>query len=763
MKRSTNHRPSKCRQRSERYRPGLLSLEDRLCLSLTLTQAGQDAGIGLSIFAVGFPHVRTPGGDIGPLGIAFPSSGGVLVTDWPGNARLFPTDADGQNATQHPPGRNYGGGNAFGLAQVGDAIYLASQQSGAGVYQLNVDGTLNRLVVKLPNAGGIVTNPVNGHLFVSNGHQIRDVDPLANPPTSTVFFDGGGGANFDGLTISADGRILYAANLAPARVQGFDTNTHKVVFTSGVIPGGLDGVAEGIGPLTGNLFVNCNNGTVVEINIATNQQTPIASGGSRGDFVTVDPHNYSVLLTQTDRIVRMTFPFGAAHQLTVSGFPASTLTGISHNLTVTALDQNGNPAIGYTGSVHFASSDLQATLPADYTFTAADGGVHTFAVTFATAGSQSITATDTTDPRLAATQSAITVTSAATAGIFAVGGAPGHVQVHRVSDGSTVADFAPYGPSYHGGVSVAVGDVDGDGFPDLVTGATVGNPQVKVFSSRAFFDGSFNAGNPDADLLASFFAYGLNFNVGANVAVGDVNHDGFADIVTGATVGNPQVKVYDGQAIAHHSFNGGNPDASLLASFFAYGLQFNIGANVAVGDVNHDGFADVVTGATAGNPQVKVYDGQAIANHTFDGGNPDASLLASFFAFGLQFNVGAFVAVGDVNGDGFGDVIVGATAGNPQVKVYDGQAIANHSFNGGNPDANLLTNFYAYDLGRNIGASVGVADFDVGGPAEILTGAAQGAPHYRVVKGLASGIQPPADHGIDAIASDISGGILVGG
>ena len=230
---------------------------------------------------------------------------------------------------------------------------------------------------------------------------------------------------------------------------------------------------------------------------------------------------------------------------------------------------------------------------------------------------------------------------------------------------------------------------------------------------------------------------------------------------TGATVGNPQVKVYNGKAIAQHTFDPANPDASLLASFFAYGLNFNVGANVAVGDVNHGGFADVVTGATVGNPQVKVYDGKAIAQGTFNGGNPDASLLTSFFAFGLNFNVGAFVAVGDVTGNGFGDVIVGASVGNPQVKVYDGQAIANNTFNGGNPDASLLAMFFAYHLNLNIGASVSAAAFDVGGPADILTGAAQGAPHVRVVKGLSSGIQPPAEHGFDDVPGDIPGGILV--
>ena len=346
--------------------------------------------------------------------------------------------------------------------------------------------------------------------------------------------------------------------------------------------------------------------------------------------------------------------------------------------------------------------------------------------------------------------------------IFAVAGAPGRVLVLRGSDGALVTDFTPFGPAYTAGLAVAIGDVNGDGSPDLVTAPLVGNPQVKVYDGKAIANGTFNPGNPDASLLTSFFAYGLNFNIGANVAVGDVNGDGFGDIVTGASAGNPQVKVYDGKAIANGTFNPANPDASLLTSFFAYGLNFNIGANVAVGDVNHDGFADIVTGATAGNPHVKVYDGKAIAQHTFDGGNPDASLLASFFAFGLQFNIGAFVTVGDVTGNGFGDVIVGAAAGNPQVKVYDGQAIANHTFNGGNPDASRLASFFAYQLNFNIGASVSAAAFDAGGPADILTGAAQGTPHYRLVRGLSSGIQPPAEHGIDTIATDLTGGIRVG-
>ncbi len=342
--------------------------------------------------------------------------------------------------------------------------------------------------------------------------------------------------------------------------------------------------------------------------------------------------------------------------------------------------------------------------------------------------------------------------------IFALGGSPGRVEVRRVGDGSLVTDFTPYGSQYTGPVTVAVGDINHDGFPDLVTGAGVGNPDVRVFDGRAIAQGTFNPNNPGASLLMHFFAYGLNFNVGVNVAVGDVNGDGFADIITGATVGNPHVKVYSGKDIAAGTFDPNG--SSVLAQWFAYPLQFNIGVNVAVGDVNKDGFADVVTAPVGGNPDIRVYSGKDIAQGTF---NPSgASLLAQWFAYGLNFNVGAFVAVGDINGDGYADVITGATAGNPQVKVYDGQAIANHSFNGGNADASLLDEFYAYQLGLNIGTTVAAGDFDGNGHLDILTGAAAGSPHYRVVRGQETGVQPPAVDGIDTIASDISGGIFVG-
>jgi hypothetical protein len=100
--------------------------------------------------------------------------------------------------------------------------------------------------------------------------------------------------------------------------------------------------------------------------------------------------------------------------------PATTTAGTAQTITVTAKDAYGNIVKGYTGTVHFRSSDPQAVLPADYTFTPADGGVHTFSSTLKTAGSRSITVIDTAKATLTRTRG-ITVTPAAASQFVIIG------------------------------------------------------------------------------------------------------------------------------------------------------------------------------------------------------------------------------------------------------------------------------------------------------------------------------------------------------
>jgi hypothetical protein len=93
---------------------------------------------------------------------------------------------------------------------------------------------------------------------------------------------------------------------------------------------------------------------------------------------------------------------------TVSPSTTSTTAGTSFTITVTAVNSNGTTNTGYTGTVHFSSSDLQAVLHANFTFTSANKGVATFTVTLKTAGSDSLTVTDTANS---------TTTGSATVGI----------------------------------------------------------------------------------------------------------------------------------------------------------------------------------------------------------------------------------------------------------------------------------------------------------------------------------------------------------
>jgi hypothetical protein len=99
----------------------------------------------------------------------------------------------------------------------------------------------------------------------------------------------------------------------------------------------------------------------------------------------------------------------AASSLVVAGYPSPTVKGVAHDFTVTALDPYGNVATGYRGTVHFSSDERLATLPADYSFAAADAGTHTFRAAFNRLGTFSLTATDRLAPDITGTQSGIVV------------------------------------------------------------------------------------------------------------------------------------------------------------------------------------------------------------------------------------------------------------------------------------------------------------------------------------------------------------------
>jgi ELWxxDGT repeat protein len=99
--------------------------------------------------------------------------------------------------------------------------------------------------------------------------------------------------------------------------------------------------------------------------------------------------------------------------LVVSGFSTSTTAGAPGSFTVRADNADGSTDTSYTGTVHFTSSDGQAFLPSDYTFTPAGAGVHTFSATLKTAGTQSLMVTNTASAGEAGVESGITILAGA--------------------------------------------------------------------------------------------------------------------------------------------------------------------------------------------------------------------------------------------------------------------------------------------------------------------------------------------------------------
>ena len=127
------------------------------------------------------------------------------------------------------------------------------------------------------------------------------------------------------------------------------------------------------------------------------------------------------------------------------------------------MDASGNTVTGYTGTVNFTSSDTAATLPANYTFQAADNGVHSFTVTFNTVGTQSLTVTDASNGTITGTLTGITVsppppviTSATT-----YSGTAGVAVSYQITASNTPTSFGASGLPNGLSVNTATGLISG--------------------------------------------------------------------------------------------------------------------------------------------------------------------------------------------------------------------------------------------------------------------------------------------------------------
>lgn len=327
----------------------LASLSTRRAAALDLTPATANAGWKLTAFASGFPVKDKT--TIGPLGIAFTNEGKVLVADYHGEVFVFPNDNDGHTIADAVIGQTYLPGNAVGLARVG-ANYYMTTQSDNHVVQINADGTFNKTIATLSFPTGICANPNNGHLFVTYKYGVADVNPLTGAASKFL-----GIGYCDG--IATDGITLYVA--LGQHIVGYRLSDKVKVFDSGYILA-ADGVAIGSGTLAGQLFVNTNYGQVFQIDIASQVITLIATGGSRGDFIAVDP-NGSLLITATSGVWRLTPPAGSSFVTAgISVSPTSVAGGLTAAGKVTL-----NIAAPIDLTVGLVSGNAAASVPASVT------------------------------------------------------------------------------------------------------------------------------------------------------------------------------------------------------------------------------------------------------------------------------------------------------------------------------------------------------------------------------------------------------------
>ena len=267
-------------------------------------------------------------------------------------------------------------------------VKTATVSGGPTTYTVAVTGMTTSGTVIASIGAGVATDALGN---TSSASTSTDNTVTWNQPTTAtkLLFSQQPTTRQAGLSITP----AITVRVADASNNTVTTATNAVTLAIGTNPGA--------GTLSGTLTVNAVNGVATFSNISINRV-------GTGYTLTAAATGLTGATSSTFNITP-----GPAATFQVSGFNNPTVAGVSHTFTVRALDGSGNTATGYTGTVHFTSSDAAATLPANTTFTAGNAGVRTFSATLRTAGSRSITATDTVTASITGTQSGITVNPAA--------------------------------------------------------------------------------------------------------------------------------------------------------------------------------------------------------------------------------------------------------------------------------------------------------------------------------------------------------------
>ncbi len=239
-----------------------------------------------------------------------------------------------------------------------------------------------------------------------------------------------------------------------------------------------------------------------------------------------------------------------------------------------------------------------------------------------------------------------------------------HVRVFDTK-GQLKSQFMAYSSKFNGGLSIATGDIDGDGVDEIITAPLQGvknGPEVHVFNARG-------------DLLYTFYAYAKNFRGGVKLALGDVDGDGIDEIITApASAGGPHVRIF-------------SRSGQLKGQFMAFNQNYRGGLSLGVGDVDGDGHQDIVAvQETDDDVQVHIFNGQGTEKNRFPV-YPEVTSLEQ----------PSDLIVGDYTGDGQADILTYGLSAGSGLKLFDyyGRVIDTINVSGTAPDQSAIKYSFA--------------------------------------------------------------------
>ncbi|MBX3401625.1 MAG: VCBS repeat-containing protein, partial [Gemmataceae bacterium] len=502
------------------------------------------------------------------------------------------------------------------------------------------------------------------------------------------------------------------------------------------------GDADSAGGLTNNFDSNTNTGNIIAVAVADVLNTTLANNGGPTLTHAINPDGPALgggskaFMTATDqrgfpRPADPTFfpDIGAVEpqllKLAPATLPNANL-GQPYNQSLTA------SLAGLPAGTTFTFSLAGGALPAGLSL-AANGKITGTASTSGTANFAVAAVASTGDLALPTNYSIAVGSAALLVGFpqFASGSDIGGTGVTLFNaDGSPRFTLTPF-PGFTGGIRTAAADFNADGIADIIAGTGPGRATRVVV-----LDGV------SQKQLFAVDPFEASFTGGVYVAAGDVNGDGVPDLaITPDEGGGPRVDMYSGNGFAK------------IVSFFGIDdVNFRGGARASVADMTGDGVGDlIVVAGFGGGPRVAAFDGTTLSK------TPE-KIFGDFFAFEQTLRNGIFVTAGDLNGDGFADLIAGGgPGGGPRVLVFDGKSLLSNQYVN-------LANFFGGDPNSRGGIRLAVKDLDGDNRADLVVGSGSKAGSRVTAylgKSIAPAGTPPAALDFDSFAG-FTGGVFVG-